>query len=716
MKKLIVALIALLLILPFAAQAEYEYAGDVIGPSVTVFCKGPKLNRPLEYTIVQCEEPGGEITSITIGGSDSGGVPSTYESSASESLTVSEKVRQIVAQCRSEGVSGEYATALWLHNWLINNANYDYTYTHYSADGVLLHGTGVCQSYSLAYQLLLNEVGIENAVISAPEMDHAWNLVKLERQWCHIDCTWDDPGTGGAENHNYFGMNDTLMLRDHTWNRSSYTASSSLQNYYYLRGGATCVDSEESMISALESLAGSCAENIRLCYVGSDASFDLPGIFQKWFHQNNWKYGLRSFSMGASGYSLDLTIEYTEPWGAPPTLDQPVAAPSFDLEGPDGIYRSSAYDNNGMILVFGTTECSNTRSLMDRLQSELASLESGGIEVLVSLTDAESKADLSSVIANYPSFHYTYGSRSTLSAMMQSLGLGTSLTYPLVVVIDSSHMITYYSTGYVYDMDALISSAFATSTGQPLPQPEKVSYDDKVSVDLSQVGSSTVQAYLKQLSAGSGGVLFLYDQAPSTYSSTTALEKWEQNSALYDRLGFRMAACYDAMTADEKAELSAKYPHVSFIENDGAIFWNMLRAVNFQGSSAYYLSTYLINSAGRIVDYTNGETLNLQRCATKIALSQSFSEALPASLSRIDAEAFANTLLTSIDLTGTGLVQIGDRAFAGCSRLTLVKAPKTVTSVGSGAFDGCDRLVLLCENGSAAEAYASENNIPYLVY
>ena len=646
----------------------------------------------------------------------SAAVQAIDEAASSEPLTVSAKVEQLVAQCKAAGVTGEYNTALWFHNWIINNANYDYTYSHYSPDGVLLEGTGVCQSYALAYQLLLNAVGIQNTVISAPEMDHAWNLVRLEGEWCHIDCTWDDPGTGGSENHNYFGMNDDLILRDHTWNRSAYTASTSLKNYYYLRNGMTCVDSEQTMISALEELASACTENIRICYVGSDKSFDVQSIFKKWYSQYNWKYGLSGYSMSASGYCINLSITYTEPWGAPPTLDEPVKAPSFALEGPAGIYRSSAYGNNSMLLVFGSEGCSNTRGLMDHLHGELASLANAGIEVLINIAGAESKADLADLLAAYPNFHYTYGSSSTLSAMMSTLNLGTSLTYPLVVIIDSNHMITYYSTGYVYDTSALLSAVYATSTGNALPQPEKVSYDDTLNVDLSTVNSSTVRDYLMQLSASSNGILFMYDQAPSSYYANNLLGSWEQNSVLYDRLGFRMVVCFDTMTSEEKATLSANYPHVIFLDNDGAIFSNMLRAIKYPGGSVYYLCNYLINGNGKIVDFTNGETLSLQRCATKIALARSYADHMPASLTSIESEAFANAPLTSIDLTSTAITQIGDRAFAGCNTLTLVKVPATVQSIGSGAFDGCGQLVLLCENGSAAETYAIENNILYLAY
>ncbi|MBR4940951.1 MAG: hypothetical protein IKZ19_03025, partial [Clostridia bacterium] len=42
---------------------------------------------------------------------------------------VDAKVKEIAAACRAEGLTDEWEIALWLHDWLIYNANYDYTYT-----------------------------------------------------------------------------------------------------------------------------------------------------------------------------------------------------------------------------------------------------------------------------------------------------------------------------------------------------------------------------------------------------------------------------------------------------------------------------------------------------------------------------------------------------------------------------------------------------------
>ena len=110
--------------------------------------------------------------------------------------TVEEKVSALVAECSAAGCGTDYEKALWFHDWLIHNAYYDLTYSYYSADSILLRGTGVCDGYSKAYQLLLRAVGISTERCTGG--DHAWNYVKFDGEWYHIDPTWDDP-TGGPE-------------------------------------------------------------------------------------------------------------------------------------------------------------------------------------------------------------------------------------------------------------------------------------------------------------------------------------------------------------------------------------------------------------------------------------------------------------------------------------------------------------------------------------
>ena len=122
--------------------------------------------------------------------------------------SVPERVREIVAAVIRDGMT-DYQKALALHNYLTNHAVYDHSQTYYGADGVLLHGKGVCNSYTDAYALLLDAVGIANW--KEYGANHIWNVIRLNGKWCHVDVTWDDPGGSGWENCMYFGLTDYAL-------------------------------------------------------------------------------------------------------------------------------------------------------------------------------------------------------------------------------------------------------------------------------------------------------------------------------------------------------------------------------------------------------------------------------------------------------------------------------------------------------------------------
>ena len=150
--------------------------------------------------------------------------------------SVYEVASDIVSQCRAEGITGDYETALWLHDWLTYNADYDQTYGHYHADGVLCCGFGVCDSYAKAYYLLLKEAGI--GVDRINNIDHAWNVVELGGEWYYVDCTWDDNGYG-MEHHQYCFVPEEILSVDHPFTYDSdYVCNSYRYNYYMQDGEA----------------------------------------------------------------------------------------------------------------------------------------------------------------------------------------------------------------------------------------------------------------------------------------------------------------------------------------------------------------------------------------------------------------------------------------------------------------------------------------------
>ena len=170
----------------------------------------------------------------------------TYVSVADDAHpSVAAIVSDAVSQAKAATDGGEYEIALWLHDWLLDQLEYDNSLTWVSTEAALTRHTGTCQAYTNAYIELLNAAGIENAETRDTYDGHTWNAVKLDDEWYQVDCTWDDNDDtkyyGFDARHLYFGLTDELMAVAHKGHASIYTAdgyatrSTSLADNYYVR-------------------------------------------------------------------------------------------------------------------------------------------------------------------------------------------------------------------------------------------------------------------------------------------------------------------------------------------------------------------------------------------------------------------------------------------------------------------------------------------------
>ena len=96
-----------------------------------------------------------------------------------------------------------YEQIKYVHNWLIDNLEYDTTYKQtdiHNVYGALVNRKVVCEGYARAFKYILDGLNIENILVSGTATNsnnstesHAWNYVKLDGKWYAIDVTWDDP-------------------------------------------------------------------------------------------------------------------------------------------------------------------------------------------------------------------------------------------------------------------------------------------------------------------------------------------------------------------------------------------------------------------------------------------------------------------------------------------------------------------------------------------
>ena len=159
--------------------------------------------------------------------------------------SVNQIITNAVDLCRQETNGSEYDMALWLHDWTLDQLEYDHSLNWCSAESGLTRHQGTCESYQRIYSKLLDAAGIANGRITGN--GHTWNAVKIDGKWCQMDLTWDDTSDNWYgdldQRHLYFGLTDELMAiahSDHTANyqKADYAyRSTDLSNNYFVRNG-----------------------------------------------------------------------------------------------------------------------------------------------------------------------------------------------------------------------------------------------------------------------------------------------------------------------------------------------------------------------------------------------------------------------------------------------------------------------------------------------
>ena len=153
-----------------------------------------------------------------------------------------DKRTEIIARCKA---SNTYDTVLAIHDELARNTQYqDDGKLSHSIVGPLLFGRGVCDGFSKALKFILDGLSIPCFVVSGTATDpqtgsnesHAWNIVKIDNSWVHIDLTFDATiSQSSVIRHDYFGLNSQMVSRDHQFNVAFYPVSSNVSLEYYHR-------------------------------------------------------------------------------------------------------------------------------------------------------------------------------------------------------------------------------------------------------------------------------------------------------------------------------------------------------------------------------------------------------------------------------------------------------------------------------------------------
>lgn len=187
----------------------------------------------------------------------------------------------------------DYDKVKTIHDFVINTCAYDTSTedpyalpdSSFSIEGVIIKEVAVCQGYAETFKLFMNLLDVENQFVigTADGISHAWNLVKIDGNWYHVDTTWDDPTTEDGTQmlrYDYFLISDEQISENHIWQRQNYPACTSKDLMYKVYDGCI-IDSVSSYSEKFIELYNQGARTITILYPENtepnmDFYFDLP--------------------------------------------------------------------------------------------------------------------------------------------------------------------------------------------------------------------------------------------------------------------------------------------------------------------------------------------------------------------------------------------------------------------------------------------------------
>ncbi|MFJ7738321.1 transglutaminase domain-containing protein [Lysinibacillus sp. NPDC097287] len=223
----------------FATDINLSYKGSMDNFSDNALAAFDKAKQQAVYA-------GEHIESTSVSTDSVGNIKLKikYLTNKAQEEIVQKKVDQVLANIITPSMT-TFEKVKVVNDYIVSNAKYGESTksSPHSAHALLMEGQAVCQGYALLTYKMLNQIGVDVQYVVGfvnGNEAHAWNLVKIDGKWYHLDTTWNDPlpNRVGASSYDYFLVTDTQLKKDHTWVTSDYPAATSttysyMQNVHY---------------------------------------------------------------------------------------------------------------------------------------------------------------------------------------------------------------------------------------------------------------------------------------------------------------------------------------------------------------------------------------------------------------------------------------------------------------------------------------------------
>ncbi|MDR0986116.1 MAG: hypothetical protein LBL98_00255 [Ruminococcus sp.] len=164
------------------------------------------------------------------------------------------KVQKFLAEIPEDMSSTQKLLAA--HDFIIEECVYDLEYENgYTAYAAIVYGRALCEGYAKAFQYICEEFGIPCviAVGMSPNSDngHAWNKVKVGKNWYNIDVTNDDTDDNfyGYISKNYFFLADSeySLANEIFYDELEEPVASDTEHSYYEMTGQSFATADEAI-------------------------------------------------------------------------------------------------------------------------------------------------------------------------------------------------------------------------------------------------------------------------------------------------------------------------------------------------------------------------------------------------------------------------------------------------------------------------------------
>ena len=159
---------------------------------------------------------------------------------------IQEKYEQIKAKVQEyvdefSLLETQYEKEISVHDKLAYSVEYskldELPRKYHTIEGTLIEGIGVCDSFSKSLQIIYSKLGIDSIIVLGETSGgpHAWNLVRLDDGWYHVDLTssrsiMDDVG---IVNHAYFNVSDGRIKLTNSIDTPELLPEANATKYYY---------------------------------------------------------------------------------------------------------------------------------------------------------------------------------------------------------------------------------------------------------------------------------------------------------------------------------------------------------------------------------------------------------------------------------------------------------------------------------------------------